>query len=304
MSFGSILKELRIKSQMTQKSVVKKFNELDNYNSELASIDIVSISRWERGVTIPSKQKMILALRTLDGDIYKLYKLLNLRNIESESKAYISFCKLVENTANLVYIASKRKFEAAEYKNVAYSPLHPLTKKKEIEFISEYFTSKRGLREIPLNMGDLISQQINGEIRYFCRYDENMSVVAHSFWVKYSNCQKDLFIEAFKNAQRLQPYIKRNKSFLYIPDFTWHNKSWFFFILDQLLIYLLNNNDILKVYISYHLDVSLSILSELGFKVTSLRKRCCDKKVDIKLAEIDAHILLSNVDLMRRVISA
>ncbi|CAH1531687.1 HTH cro/C1-type domain-containing protein [Vibrio jasicida] len=303
MDFGSIFKELRIKNKMTQKSVVKRFHELDNYNSELSSIDVVSISRWERGVTTPLKSKMILALRALDGDIYSLYKVLKLRNIESESRAYISFCKLVESTGNLAYIAIKRQFETSEYKDVAYSSSNPLTKKKEIEFIEEYFSGKRGLRETSLNMDDLVSLQINGDIRYFCRYDENMSVVAHSFWVKYSNCQKDSFIEAFKNAQRLLPYQKGNESFLYIPDFTWHNKDWFFFVLDQLLKHLLNNNDILKVYIGYHLDVSLSILSELGFKVTSLRKVSCDKKVKIKLAEIDSHILLSNVDLINRVIS-
>ena len=302
MEFGSIFKELRIKNNMTQKSVVKKFRELDNYNSELSSVDVVSISRWERGVTIPIKSKIVLALRALDGDISSLYKELKLRNIESESREYLSFCKLVESTGKLTYIASKRNFETSEYKDVAYSPSNPLTKKKEIEFIAEYFSGKRSNKKISLNIDDLISQQVNGDVRYLCRYDKNMNIVAHSFWAKYSNCQKVSFIEAFKNAQQIQPYRKGNESFLYIPDFTWHNEDWFFFVTDHLLIELLKNNSILKVYVAYHLDVSLSILSKLGFKVTSLRKTDYDKKNEIKLAEIDSHILLSNVDLMNRVI--
>lgn len=302
MDFGSIFKELRIKNKMTQKGVVKKFHELDNYNSDLSSIDVVSISRWERGVTVPIKSKIILALRALDGDIYSLYKELKLRNTESESREYISFCKLAESTGNLTYMAIKRQFETYEYKNVAYSQSNPLTKKKEIEFIVEYFFGKRGGRKISLDMDYLISQQVNGDVRYLCRYDKNMNIVAHSFWAKYSNCQKISFIEAFKYAQRIQPYQKENESFLYIPDFTWHNKDWFFFVIDQLILELLKDNNILKVYIGYHLDVSLSILSKLGFKVTSLRKTDCDKKIEIRLAEIDSHILLSNVDLMNRVI--
>ena len=64
--FGQYLKQLRLERGLTQKDLCALLNLSD---AELASIDAVTISRWERGITKPHASKSIKILRTLTLDL-------------------------------------------------------------------------------------------------------------------------------------------------------------------------------------------------------------------------------------------
>lgn len=64
--FGAYLKQVREDIGLTQKELAAKLNLA---SAEFASIDPVTISRWERGTTTPSLIKAIKVLRVLTTDL-------------------------------------------------------------------------------------------------------------------------------------------------------------------------------------------------------------------------------------------
>ncbi len=64
--FGAYLKQVREEIGLTQKALAAKLNLA---NTEFASIDPVTISRWERGSTAPTVIKAIKVLRVLTTDL-------------------------------------------------------------------------------------------------------------------------------------------------------------------------------------------------------------------------------------------
>ncbi len=64
--FGEYLKQLREEIGLTQKELATKLNLA---STDFASIDPVTISRWERGTTAPTTVKAIRILRVLTTDL-------------------------------------------------------------------------------------------------------------------------------------------------------------------------------------------------------------------------------------------
>ncbi|CAH1538289.1 Helix-turn-helix family protein [Vibrio owensii] len=64
--FGEIIKEIRKKNSLTQKDLALK---LANASEEFRQLDLVTISRWERGMTSPNNAKAVRVLRSLNEDV-------------------------------------------------------------------------------------------------------------------------------------------------------------------------------------------------------------------------------------------
>lgn len=64
--FGKLLKDIRIFNNYTQKDLAAK---LSIESEEFSQIDLVTISRWERGMTSPNNAKALRVLRCLTKDV-------------------------------------------------------------------------------------------------------------------------------------------------------------------------------------------------------------------------------------------
>ncbi|MEZ8658792.1 helix-turn-helix domain-containing protein [Vibrio cyclitrophicus] len=64
--FGNYLKFLRSNHGLSQRELSVKLNLS---SEELAHVDFVAVSRWERGIIIPSARRQVNILRTLTNDI-------------------------------------------------------------------------------------------------------------------------------------------------------------------------------------------------------------------------------------------
>lgn len=71
--FGDYLKELRLSLGLTQSELAVKLNLADE---EFRSLDVVTLSRWERGKTKPTLAKCIRILRCLQLDLSGFYDLI------------------------------------------------------------------------------------------------------------------------------------------------------------------------------------------------------------------------------------
>ncbi|MFA0510945.1 MULTISPECIES: helix-turn-helix domain-containing protein [unclassified Vibrio] len=71
--FGDYLKELRVSLGLTQSELAVKLNLA---NEEFRSVDVVTLSRWERGKTKPTLAKCLRILRCLQVDLSDFYELI------------------------------------------------------------------------------------------------------------------------------------------------------------------------------------------------------------------------------------
>ena len=71
--FGEYLKELRVSLGLTQSELAVKLNLADE---EFRSVDVVTLSRWERGKTKPTLAKCLRILRCLQVDLSDFYELI------------------------------------------------------------------------------------------------------------------------------------------------------------------------------------------------------------------------------------
>ncbi|MFA0057116.1 helix-turn-helix domain-containing protein [Vibrio echinoideorum] len=71
--FGEYLKELRVSLGLTQSELAVRLNLADE---EFRSVDVVTLSRWERGKTKPTLAKCLRILRCLQIDLSSFYDLI------------------------------------------------------------------------------------------------------------------------------------------------------------------------------------------------------------------------------------
>ncbi|ENM4033557.1 helix-turn-helix domain-containing protein [Vibrio cholerae] len=105
MDFGRYLKEIRLSKGLTQSELA---THLSLSVQELKNLDVVTISRWERGVTKPSVFKSIKVLRALTNDLTPY--LMNLKN-----KSNDNFLKKI---ARERYKSSEARLMSASYGRV------------------------------------------------------------------------------------------------------------------------------------------------------------------------------------------
>lgn len=79
--FGQTLKSIRIAYSYTQMDLAAKLSAESN---EFSKIDVVTISRWERGVTTPSNSKAVRVIRCLTNDVSPFLSLLAKKSFTSE----------------------------------------------------------------------------------------------------------------------------------------------------------------------------------------------------------------------------
>jgi transcriptional regulator with XRE-family HTH domain len=68
LNFGELLKDIRIEQSLSQRDVV---DIISKNNYKLIGIDVVSLSRWENGVTLPSHRRQVDIMNALNIDFYQ-----------------------------------------------------------------------------------------------------------------------------------------------------------------------------------------------------------------------------------------
>ena len=84
--FGDYLKKLRLSLGLTQSELTAKLNLADE---EFSSLDVVTLSRWERGKTKPTLAKCFRVLRCLQNDLSDFYDLLPIPKKENIINDYL-----------------------------------------------------------------------------------------------------------------------------------------------------------------------------------------------------------------------
>ncbi|HAV1327694.1 TPA: hypothetical protein L3N00_004233 [Vibrio parahaemolyticus] len=104
--FGSYLKFLRRKLGLSQQQTSVMLNIT---NVELANVDVVAISRWERGIILPNHRRQIKVLRALTTDISPYitmlakYKGINILNSDMEKYLNLRYNSPTAVISNISY---------------------------------------------------------------------------------------------------------------------------------------------------------------------------------------------------------
>ncbi|CAH6844432.1 hypothetical protein VCHA36P166_10073 [Vibrio chagasii] len=153
--FGDYLKQVRNSLNLTQNELAVRLNLADE---EFRSLDVVTLSRWERGKTKPALAKCFRILRCLQTDLSEFYNLIPNPN---ETKLIDEFFKL-RFERQFVRISS------ANYENKPKSQAeliieHPLLLQDNDEVISNLRNFYETAKYIPNGLFDinLYDYQIN-----------------------------------------------------------------------------------------------------------------------------------------------
>ncbi|CAH1534416.1 putative HTH cro/C1-type domain-containing protein [Vibrio owensii] len=307
--FSKILKTLRKEKGFTQKELAAN---LSLASVEFESIDVVTISRWERGVTAPTKAKAIRILRCITTDVRQYLKHIS---DEDESKAFELFLnqvyELPVQSSTLAYIGNAL-VGADEF--ITHDHLLSAANDSVSQKLRAYHTNHRPERLELLNQ-DLFRYQEDERMlayRFLGGQDKNVSL-GHSIALLFDKnmVQSGTFREGFNiNYRKVSRYVSYKEFSLYIVSAYFLSSDVFRYFWGLLTCELAKRANIEEVYVEVRSAAAAEYLISLGFNIVltqneveiggiKVGRRCYEKC----LLKIDTSKLLSHQDsiaLVRR----
>ncbi|MEZ8510192.1 helix-turn-helix domain-containing protein [Vibrio splendidus] len=172
--FGDYLKELRVSLGLTQSELAVKLNLADE---EFRSLDVVTLSRWERGKTKPTLAKCIRILRCLQLDLSGFYDLIPNPN---ETKLLDEFVQL--RFHNRITKLSLLNYEAPQEPQSALITEMPLLLKDDDKILCSLKAFYETASYIPKGLFDinLYDYQQNKRAIFKRFIKESEQLVGHS----------------------------------------------------------------------------------------------------------------------------
>ena len=260
--FGEYLKELRVSLGLTQSELAVKLNLADE---EFRSVDVVTLSRWERGKTKPTLAKCLRILRCLQIDLSSFYDLIPNPN---ETKLLDEFVQLRFN--NRVTKLSSLNYEAPQETQSALITEMPLLLKDDDKILCSLKAFYEMASYIPKGLFDLnlYDYQQNKRAIFKRFITESGQLVGHSLSFIFEN---DYFDKA-THSKIIDIDLKKSVSYknttkLAVCNYNRYsyNSEVFRCMLVSQYINLIRHSNVQRYYFFNALPESGQILERLGF---------------------------------------
>lgn len=298
--FDKLIKEIRKDMELTQKEFAAK---LSLVSPEFRSIDFVTVSRWERGVTAPSKAKALRVLRVFLMDVsHYLSSLPTPSNLDLlDEFIYERF----ESNFQKMTIASlglddrKINFLVDDSKLVKGVDDPTLCTLRE-------FHSKYNLERLDLFDLDLFLYQEEKRIRSYRFYntDDRSDIVGHNLSFYFDNdVIRDEFLKKSGdvNLKKATSYSKNKQLSLYSVTSFSRTKDVFYYSWKKVFTYLAKHSNITEFYINVMSQHVASLLLDNGFDVVSTKNaveyggvKIGNRRYERCTLRIDTSVLLTN----------
>lgn len=264
--FSKILKTLRKEKGYTQKELAAN---LSLASVEFESIDVVTISRWERGITAPTKAKAIRILRCITTDVQQYLK--HIKD-ENESKAFERFLNQVYElpiqSSTLAYLGNAL-VGADEF--ISHETLLSTANDPELQKIRSYHTNHLPERLDLLNQDMFLYQQDNRMFayRFLGGQEQNLSL-GHSIALLYdkSMAQSGIFTEDFNiNYRKASRYVGDKAFSLHIASSYFLSSEVFRYFWGLLASELAKRANIEEVYVEVRSVAAAEYLMSIGFNI-------------------------------------
>lgn len=264
MELSSLIQQIRHELELTQADMVE---QLSLFSDSFEHLDLITYSRWERGVSMPSTLRIVHLLGFAKYDKIRYLLKLNLKLSETKSN---KFQKLVDAHYQEEELLLRSYYPVESPKFIRYSAENPLSDIKKIEKInaatSRIFNlpktnlDKRGKAAIAL-------QKANNLFVVTCEDEENR-LCAHALYSVHNNDDKARLIAdipGFFNQPRSQT-VSGNK-FLFSHTLTRFNFDWWVFNSYCMLDIICNDTDIKDIYCIIINKSMAKIHQNIGFEL-------------------------------------
>lgn len=303
--FGDYLKELRLSLGLTQSELAVKLNLADQ---EFRSLDVVTLSRWERGKTKPTLAKCLRILRCLQIDLSDFYELIPNPN---ETKLADEFIKL--RFDNRMMELSLLSYEAYQKPRISLVTELPLLLKHDDKILYKLKAFYKNVTHKPKGLFDInlyeYQQSKRAIFKRFTAQDNKAdNLIGHSLSFIFESEYFDKAIHSKRFDIDLSKSVSyKNTAKLSLFDYHRHSSSFEVFrcVFVSQYINLIRHSNIQRYYFFNPLPESEPILEQLGykkiafdiesntggFKLGARSFECC-------LYEIDAATLLSQPEII------
>ncbi|WP_394141855.1 helix-turn-helix domain-containing protein [Vibrio chagasii] len=260
--FGEYLKELRLSLGVTQRELAIQLNLADE---EFQSLDVVTLSRWERGITKPTLSKCLRVLRCLKTDLSDFYTLIPNPN---ETKIFDEFAQI--RFDNRLIKLSVLNYKAPEKTQVSTITELALLQQDNDEMLSILKTFFEASEYIPKGLFDvnLYDYQLQQRVVAKRFITKTGQLTGHSL----SFIFEDKYFQKVINSKKFDIDLKKsvnydNKNKLAICNYNHHTSNFEVFrcVFVSQYINLIRHSNIQTYYFFNTLPESEQILERLGF---------------------------------------
>ena len=300
--FGEYLKELRVSLGLTQSELAVKLNLADE---EFRSVDVVTLSRWERGKTKPTLAKCLRILRCLQIDLSSFYDLIPNPN---ETKLLDEFVQLRFN--NRVTKLSSLNYEAPQETQSALITEMPLLLKDDDKILCSLKAFYEMASYIPKGLFDLnlYDYQQNKRAIFKRFITESGQLVGHSLSFIFESDYFDKVTHSkIVDIDLTKSVSYKNATKLAVCNYNRYSSDFEVFrcMLVSQYINLIRYSNVQRYYFFNALPESGQILERLGFDKVAFDIesdtegfKLGNRSFEHCLYEIDAATLLSQPEII------
>lgn len=275
MKFSTFLKDNRKSNSLTQSQLIDALS----YNSVLLDdMTLLTYSRWERGVCIPSTLRMVTVSIFFNCSTLAFIKDIEFQQISKQIEAFSEYRHYHQQLGHTYYRAASYAKDKLNFQE--YNELNVLKDKAEYLKVvrsnrRRYDMSGAGVNDDQLFEIGLLWQQSGAMTTLISRADDG-SIDAHCSISKYKiEDKRALFQSIDENHGSIAPLTfpsKECRSFLFIHFFMVRDEPWWGYCFKKILTILLTSPKVEGVYITLISPESVKEHVKLGFEVVSIKK--------------------------------
>lgn len=300
MEFHNFLKEIREKSQLTQQEII---NDLSSKYDILASLNLVTYGRWERGNTTPSIKKMLFIADYANYCLIDFLKNINIKLSKSEIVQMDKTISLINKIGYLSIIQSYYQEGKPEYKIIkidkSSDPNDTQDINEQISLYNALFLGLTNKASLYIKTKNILRN--NGNLIQFAYVDSYNNLHAHIEMSTHPMYSKDLLLSSLKHgASTFSGIGSENKDqelFLFISSFIYHNKNWNQKMINEILKLVLEKKNISSIIFSIAIpDMARFIANNFNGKIIHAKKNenYTHSSIVNRLVEVKVKDLLSN----------
>jgi len=264
MELSSLLQQIRHELSLTQAEMAE---QLSLFDDSFEHLDLITYSRWERGVSMPSTLRIVHLLGFAKYDKLNYILKLNLKLSETKSN---KFQKLVEAHYQEEEVLLRTYYPVESPKFIRYSAENPLSDIKKFERIN---AATARIFDLPkANLTDrstaaIALQKENDLFIVTCEDAENR-LYAHALYSVHNSDDKARLIAdipGFYNNPRSQTV--GNDKFLFNHTFSRFNFDWWVFNCYCMLDIICSDTDIKDIYCTVLNKNMAKIYQNIGFQL-------------------------------------
>jgi transcriptional regulator with XRE-family HTH domain len=303
MTFSDCLLRHRGRLKYSQQEMTVRLSWLDD---EFKDLSLVTYSRWERNVNIPSIKKILKILIFFKEDLLDFYINPPFKPSMIEEKAFNRFLAYYHYFNDYWALCSYGVHEHPVF--TEHDENNPFTETEKIqESLRKFIKISKLYRKSP---DEKIALQKRGVMKLLTCKSEQGELLAHTGWILFPDSKKTIIINSILNGGKEIIPIQKDlsvstsePSVMFMRPILHFSREWFDFVLNKIISTLLLNSNIKEIILpTITIDGSKELL-QFGFNVVKTEcsaknlKQNKQKGLELRIMRISSVDLLSNYGL-------